>query len=297
MRITNLLSFNRFQDNLQSNMKKLAKFQHQLSTGKRVAKPSDDNVAFGTSRLIQETTRNNEQYQSNIKTGLSQARVVQGGLENMVDVLIDLKTTVINASTDSLDEIDRESLADKVASYKERIMDLANSKYGSMFVFGGTNTDTEPFSENATAPGEVADTSTNSALKIQASEISKIETTVTGKELRNTDAGDLFEIMQTVEAALRADDRQAVSDAQKDIETAISHVTGLAAGIGNNINRMEFLNDQFESSGIDLKADVSRLTDADFAEAITNFNKYETTYQAALSTHSRISQLSLLNYL
>lgn len=297
MRITQLLSFNRFQDNLQNNMEKLAKFQHQLSTGKQVIKPSDDNVAFGTSRLITETTRNNEQYQRNLKTGLSQSRVVQGGLENMVDVLIDLKTTVINASTDSLDDIDRESLADKVASYKERIVDLANSKYGSMYLFGGTNTDNEPFSENALAPGEVADTSTNTALKIQASEISRIETTITGTELRNTDAGDLFEIMQTVEDALRANDRQAVSDSQEDIETAIGHVTGLASGIGNNINRMEFLNDQFEARIIDLKADVSRLTDTDFAEAITNFNKYETTYQAALSTHSRVSQLSLLHYI
>lgn len=297
MRITQLLAFNRFQSNLENNMQKLAKFQHQLSSGKQVTKPSDDSVAFGTSRLLTETVRNSEQYQKNIKTGLSHSRIVQESLENMVDVLIDFKTTAINGSTDTLDEVDRESLADKVASFKERIVDLANNKYGNMYLFGGTNTDNEPFTENALAPGQVADTSTNSPLKIQASEISAIETTITGTELRNTAAGDLFEIMQTVEDALRANDRQAVSDAQADIESTINHVTGLASGIGNNINRLEFMDDQIEARVIDLKGDVSRMVDTDFAEAITNFNKYETTYQATMSVHSRTSQLSLLHYL
>lgn len=297
MRITQLLTFNGFQDQLKNNRQELAKFQEQLSTGKRVVRPSDDNVAFGNSRELQETMRKNEQYQKNIKTGLSHARSSQEALDGMIDILIDFKTTAINGSTDTLNAEDRENLANKVAGLKEKIVDLGNRKFSDTYLFGGTKSAEPPFSEDTAAPGGVADASTDQALKTRVSEITEIETTITGTELRDTSAGDLFEIMQTVEDALRANDRDAVSNAQGDIEDAVEHVTGLASKLGNNINRLDFISEQIESQSIDQEAEVSRMTDADYAETISNFKKHETSYQAALSVHSRISQMSLLNYI
>lgn len=297
MRITQLLTFNGFQDQLKNNRQQLAKFQEQLSTGKRVVRPSDDNVAFGNSRQLQETIRKNKQYQKNIKTGMSHARSSQEALDSMIDILIDFKTAAIQGSTDTLNDNDREILADKVAGLKKKIVSRANKKFNNTYLFGGTNSTEAPFSENNTAPGGVADTSTDRALKIRVSEITEIETTVTGNELRDTSAGDLFEVMQSVEDALRANDRDAVNNAQEDIDKVVEHVTGLASKLGNNINRMDYISEQIESQSISQEAEISRMTDADYAETIANFKKHETSYQAAMSVHSRISQMSLLNYI
>ncbi len=296
MRITQLLTHNGFQKQLQNNRQELAKYQEQLSTGKRVVRPSDDSVAFGTSRQLQETIRKNEQYQSNIKTGLSYARGSQEALNDMLDVLIDFKTTAINGSTDTLSASDRENLADKVASLKERIVEFGNSEFNDTYLFGGTKSATPPFSASG-GPGGVTDDSTNRPLKSRVSDIAEVETTITATELRNTDAGDLFEIMDTVEGVLRANDREAVNNALEDVDTTVEHVTGLASKIGNNINRLNFVDSQLKSHSIEQEGEVSRLTDADYAETITNFKKHETAYQAALSVHSRISQMSLLNYI
>lgn len=297
MRITQLLTFNGFQQQLKNNREALAEFQQQLATGKRVVKPSDDNVAFSTSRQLQEALRKNEQYQSNIKTGLSHARGTQDALDGMIDILIDFKSVAVQGATDSLDATDRERLADKVASLKDKIVDLGNTKFNDTYLFGGTNSATAPFSDDATAPGGVADTSTNRALKTRISGNSTIETTITGNELRTTSAGDLFGIMTSVEEALRANDQEQVSAALDKADEAVNHVTGLASKIGNDINRLDFVAGQLKSRAIEQKGEVSRLTDADYAKTITNFKKHETAYQAALAVHSRISQMSLLNYL
>jgi flagellar hook-associated protein 3 FlgL len=297
MRITQLSTFNGFQKKLQNNRQELAKFQEQLSTGKRVVRPSDDNVAFGTSRQLKEALRKNEQYQSNIKTGLSHARTTQEALDGMVDVLIDFKSTAVNGSTDTLNASDRESLADKVATLKDKMIDFGNSEFNGTYVFAGTNSADAPFTEDGAATGDVADTSNAKALKAKVSDTTEIETTVTGKTLRNTSAGDLFGIMQDVEDALRANDRTAVGDSLEDVNATVDHVTGLASRLGNNINRLNFVDSQLESRSIEQEGEVSRLTDADYAETITNFRKLETSYEAALSVHSRISQMTLLNYM
>lgn len=297
MRITQLLTFNNFQKKLQNNREQLAKFQEQLSTGKRVVRPSDDNVAFGTSRQIQEGLRKNEQYLRNINTGLSHARGTQEALDGMVDILVDFKTTAVNGSNDTLNAKDRENLANKVAGLKEKIVDLGNREFNDVFLFGGTNSSNKPFTLNGAATGGVADTSNSSPLRARISENSIIETSITGDQLRNTSAGDLFGIMQTVEDALRANDRDAVDAALSDVEETVDHVSGLASRIGNNINRMDFLSSQLESRSLEQEGEISRLTDADYAEVISNFKKHETSYQAALSVHSRISQMTLLNYM
>lgn len=297
MRITQLLTFNGFQETLKNNREKLAEFQERLSTGKRVVRPSDDNVAFGNSRQIEEAHRKNEQYQRNIGTGLSYARGTQESLDGMIDLLIDFKSVAVNAANDTLNTEDREILADKVAGLKKRIVDLGNRKFNDVFLFGGTNSDNKPFTIDSSATGGVADTSNSSALKAQISESSVLETTITGDELRNTAAGDLFGIMQNVEDALRANDRQAIENALSDVEETVSHVTGLASGIGININRMDFLSSQLESRALEQEGEISRLTDADYAETITQFKKQQNAYQAALSVHSRISQMSLLNHI
>jgi flagellin-like hook-associated protein FlgL len=103
--------------------------------------------------------------------------------------------------------------------------------------------------------------------------------------------------MKNVEDALRANDRNTVENALNDVDKAIDHVTGLASRIGSHANRLSFVNDQLESRGLEQKAEISRLTDTDFAKVITNFKKMEASYQAALAVHSRISQTTLLNYI
>ncbi|SMO58731.1 flagellar hook-associated protein FlgL [Fodinibius sediminis] len=297
MRITQQFLFNGLLKELSRNREMLAEFQDQLSTGKRVTKASDDGVAFGISRSLENVLRKNEQFKSNISTGLSQARSTQQSLQDMVDIMIDLQKVAVNGSTDTLAEDDRLSLADEVASFRDQMIDLANSKYNNTYLFAGTNSDTVPFTPDGTATGGVADSSTSQPLKIQLSSHATIETSITGSDLRDTDAGDLFEVFESVENALRNDDTTALKNTMGDIETATDHIIGLTSGIGSNINRMQFVTNQIESQSINQEAEISQLTDTDYAEAISNFQKHETTYNAALNVHARITQTSLLNYI
>ncbi|MDZ7771128.1 MAG: flagellin [Balneolaceae bacterium] len=297
MRITQNLIYNRLQGMLSRNREELAKYQQQLASGKAVIRASDGAVEFSTSRIIQEQIRKDGQYQSNINAGLRQARTVQESLDGMVDTLIDLKSTAVQGSNDSIDAPEREKLAEQVVNVRERLMDLGNVQFNGVHLFGGTNTENPVFSLNGAAAGGVEDVANSDALVTRISEHNEVKTSVTGTELRATGSGDLFAMVENVEDALRANDRTALNAELDNVESALDHVTKLASRIGSNINRLEFVHDKYESGIIEKEGEVSRLTDADYAEAISNFQKFETSYQAALSAHSRMTRNTLLNYL
>lgn len=297
MRITQLTTFNSMKRYLNDNREALAKYQQQLSSGKRVTKASDDSIAFTTSRLLENSMRKNEQYQSNISNGLTKARSAQEALDGMIDVLIDFKSIAVNAANDSLTDQNRENMADQVEGLKKKIVEMANSEFNGVHLFGGTKTEAAPFMIDDTATGGVSDTSNDKDLKTKITDTSNVAVSVTGNELRNTGSGDLFKVMQDMEDALRANDKAAINAELDSIDDSIDHVTNLTAVLGNNINRMDSISEHLEGQTIDQKGEVSRLTDTDFAEAISNVQKHETTYQAALSVHSRIIQTSLLDFL
>ncbi|HYW34262.1 MAG TPA: flagellar hook-associated protein FlgL [Balneolaceae bacterium] len=297
MRVTQLAAFKKLKQNLAKNREALAKYQQEVSTGKRVTKASDGSVAFATSRHIKNAMRKNQQYQSNINSGLSKAQTAESALNSMIDTLSNFKSTAISGATDTLTKQNRQNLADKVNGMKKRIVSLANTKFNGEYLFGGTNTSQKPFSLNSTATGGVSDTSNGKNLKTQISDISNVSVSVTGKALRNTSAGDLFSIMQNVETALRNNNPSAISNNLDAINKAYNHVTNLTSNIGNHINRLQFKKKQLKSQNINQKGDVSQLVDANIANVMMNVQKYEISYKAALSVHSRIIKTSLVNYL
>jgi flagellar hook-associated protein 3 FlgL len=295
MRITHLTTFNRLQQYLSKNRKALAKYQQRLITEKRVTKASDDSVAFSNSRHLENFIRRNEQYQSNISSGLSKARSAESALNKMQDILSDFKTLALGGATDTKDAHDRKLLANQVESMKKKLVDLANSKFSGTYLFSGTKTDETPFSINST--GDVNYAGNDNPLKTQISDISNVSVSVTGKDLRTTKAGDLFDIMNVVKTDLKNNDTKAIKNRLDDIDTAFNHVTSLSTDLGNHINQMKFLNDQNKSREIDQKGRVSQLIDTDYSNAILNMQKHEISYQAALEVHSKIANMSLMNYL
>jgi len=297
VRITQSQVFNTLLKETQKNSVKMSAIQNQLSTGKKVTKASDDSVSFTTSKLIEEEIRKNDQYKKNVESGLAKARSAQDALDGMIDVLIDFKEVTINGANETLSIDERTLLAKEVDSLKQSILDLANSDFNQTFLFGGTNTQSNPFFEDNAAIGGIADNSNASPLTVQISDNSMINVSISGDKLRNTPAGDLFELFTQVEDDLSNDDTNAINASLDNIDGAINHITGLATEHGNNINRMAHVNEQLEVENIDQKGEVSRLTDTNFAEAITGFQSAQTSFNAALAVQSQISQSSLLDFL
>lgn len=275
----------------------MGRLQSDLSSGKSVRFPSQDPVSFQRSRVIEDRIRKDEQYQSNISGGLRQARASQEALEEMVDRLIDIKTKVIEGASDSSDDQVRENMADEVASIRESLVYTLNLSSGDRYLFAGTNSAQKPFEFDAMAPGGVQNSSNATAPQALVADGVKIEISVSGTDLTNTAAGDTFEVIGDIEQALRDNDTAAINGMISDIDSVIEHTTLVTSRLGSNINRMEFMYEQYESSKIVKKADISELVDTDYAQAFSDLQRVQVAYESAMAVHTSMFNNTLLNYL
>lgn len=297
MRVTQNTLFRNLINDLNQNRSEVAKLQNELSSGKSVNKASDNSRNYVAGQMIQNSLDKMAQYQTNIQSGLQQANTAENALNGIINQLTKLKSIAVRGANGSIDATDRANLASEVASIKKTIIDQANVQSNDKYLFGGTNILQKPFYLNSSSPGGVGDNSNTTELTTQISNTSVISYSITGKQLRNTSAGDLFSIINNLQTALQNNNSSAVSSSLTDIGTALDHVTTLASNLGDTINRMNFTSNQFDQSKINQKGDLSNLVDTDFAQAMSRLQQYQIAYQAALVAHSKITQQTLANYL
>lgn len=297
MRITQKILFGNFMRDVNRNRSQLAAVQSDLSSGKTVRIPSQDPTAFQRSRIIEENIRKEEQYQGNISSGLRQGRMAQEALDETTDRLIDIKRILTQGASDSADTSVRENMAEEIAGIRDTLVFTLNQSYGDRYLFAGTNSADKPMVNDGSGPGGVTNNSNDTPPQVIVADGVKLDISITGSELRDTEAGDLFEIIGNIEQALRDDDGEQLSAMIDDIDSSIEHVTTVTSRLGNNINRMEYVFEQYESKKINQKADVSELVDTDYAQAFSELQRVQVAFESAMAVHSTMFGNSLLDYL
>lgn len=88
-----------------------------------------------------------------------------------------------------------------------------------------------------------------------------------------------------------------LSGSLQQIDQATDHFLGIRAQVGVRLATIDSVDAAREAFDIDLKSTLSDLRDLDYAEAMTRLNQRLVGLQAAQLSYSKISNLSLFNYL
>jgi len=297
MRVTQQLLFGNFMRDINKNRGEMGKIQSVLSSGKKVRMPSHGPVEFQRSRIIEENIRKEEQFQNNVSTGLRQSRMAQEALDETIDRLIEVKGKLVQGATGTSNSQVRETMAREIEGIRDTLVSTLNVSSGDRYLFAGTNSGILPFELDETEVGGVGNNSSNTNPKILAGDGVTLDISINGVELRDTGAGDLFGIIDNIITALDADDTVALNQLLPDADRAIEHVTNQASKLGTNINRMEFLFEQYESSKIAQHAEISNMVDTDYAQAFSDLQRNQIAYESAMAVHTTMFSNSLLDYL
>lgn len=128
MRISTAQIFNRSADNLTSTSNRLYELQQQLSTGKRVLKPSDDPLASTQiMKLTREVTKT-EQYQGNIDISRRRLSLEETTLDAVNDATLRVKELAIQANSGAVSDTDRGLIATELGELEKQLLGLLNTK-------------------------------------------------------------------------------------------------------------------------------------------------------------------------
>lgn len=143
MRITNSMISKNSMNNMNSNKAMVNSLNNQMSSQKKISRPSDDPVvAIRALRLRSNLSELNQYCDKNIPDAESWLDITESALVNMQTIISDIRTQCVNGSTGHLKAEDRNAILKNLQSLRKQLYGEGNADYAGQSVFTGYKTDT-----------------------------------------------------------------------------------------------------------------------------------------------------------
>ena len=306
MKISTTLYFDRATQQLGDVQGELAKTQEQLSTGKKIVKPSDSpDKASLVTRLDSELARQ-AGYQETLKTVNTRLQAEETTLTNTSDVLTRIKELAIQATSDSLAPADRQSIALEISSLKDQVLSLANTQdTNGNYLFSGSRVGSPAFAKDV--KGNVVYQGDESRMKVAVGDNRRMNLNMPGsdafvKVIRDDGKGNkvgigFFQALDDLANAVKSSDHSNMQRGIAEVDALQQGVSNATAQVGSDMKVVDMQNSVLDEVTLRLKTTKSDTEDLDYTAAITKMNKDQLSLEAAQSSFAKISQLSLFKYM
>jgi flagellar hook-associated protein 3 FlgL len=306
MKVSTNLYFDRASAQLGTVQSNLSKTQEQLSTGKQITKPSDEpDKASLVTRLESELARQ-ESYQQTLSSVEIKLSTQETALRNVSDVMYRIKELTVQANSDTMGELDRESIAVEIESLRDQVLSLANTQDTSgNFIFAGSRVTEPSFAPNG--QGLIDYQGDQSRMQVAVGDNRLMNVNRPGSDafvrvVRDDGKGGkvgvgFFQALGDLAKAVRTSDRAAMQRGIGEIDAMQQGVSEATAQIGADLNVVDAQKNVLDEVKLRLKTTLSAVQDLDYTEAITRMNRDQLALEAAQSSFAKISKLSLFNYL
>ena len=306
MKISTSLYFDRATQQLGGVQSRLTKVQEQLSTGLQIVKPSDapDKASLVT-RLESELARQSG-YQDTLKAVNVRLTAEETALKNTSDVMFRIKELAVQAANDTLGAQDRQSIALELGSLRDQILSLANSQDSNgNFLFSGSRAGEEAFSKDSS--GRIIYQGDHARMKVNVGDNRQMNLNLPGSDIftrvvRDDGKGgkvgvDFFQALDDLTQAVKTADRTKMQRGIGEIDTLQMGVSEGLGQIGADLSVVDMQTTVLDQVVLRLQTTRSDIEDLDYTEAITRMNKDQLALEAAQSSFSKISQMSLFKFL
>ncbi|MCS3704039.1 flagellin [Salinibacter ruber] len=292
----------------------ISRLREQISSGKRINRPSDDPSSFATAERMKTLGNQLARREESIASARTFVDRTQQELDGLADLFTRAREDGVRAADDTRSADDRAAIANELRSIKGEVVDRMNSTQDGEYIFAGNRTDTQPFG---------ADGSANDAAPINGSldaldgdrtrPIGKnqdLTINVDGKALAQYDTtagGDPETITGALDNLIKAVDPKDntpgpgtdpdISTALGEVEDALDHVISKGSEAGAIGRRLSTAQEQVEAASLEANERRSDAEDTDLATAISELQQRQTQLQAAFQATSSSQQTSLVNFL
>ena len=143
MRITTKVIQNNSLKNINTNKLLQDKLSQQMSTEKKVSRPSDDPiVAIRALRLRTNVNQVTQYYEKNVPDAESWLEVTESALSSMSEVVTDMIAQCNKGSNEKLTTSDRETILTALKALRDEVYSTGNADYAGRYIFTGYRTDT-----------------------------------------------------------------------------------------------------------------------------------------------------------
>lgn len=306
MKISTSFLFDRATDRMSTIQNKLATTQAQLAESKQILSPSDaPDQAAAIQRLKGEVQRQ-ESHQRTLEVAMRRYSVEETALSASNDLLIRMKELGLQAANDTLAPDDRQAIGLEMQALRDQLMSLGNTRDDSgNYLFSGTRVNTPAFAQDAL--GRVKYQGDQTQTRIPAGVERTVQFTRAGTDVfsrvvrenpdKSTTSVGFFDALDQMIQAVNTSNTDKIQRGIGDITQMHNNLILTQAQNGSDQAVLQSQLDVLGETALRLKSTLSEIEDLDYAEAVTRMNKEMMSLEAAMGSFSKISGLSLFDYI
>lgn len=307
MRITSANAFETSLSNLQRRQQALSQSQEQLTSGKRVRRPSDDPAAAAAAERALAAVSRSEAQMRALDTSRNAMQMSESALGHAGELMQQARELLVSAGNGSRTDQDRQAIAQAMRGLRDDLLAVSNRSDGAgRYLFGGQGADSQPLLDS---PGGVAYNAASGQLLAASGEASPLSIDGQAAWLQAPNPANpgsplsVFDVLDRVVGELLTPGRtsaqisQTVSSGMGDIDTTANNLSAWRARTGEALRRIDGIEERLSQTKLDAQRDRSEAEDLDMLQAISDFQNRQTGYDAALKAYSTVQQMSLLQYL
>jgi flagellar hook-associated protein 3 FlgL len=298
-RVTERLLVDKLLSNIQTNDRRFERLQEEVATGRRIVRPSDDPTGTVTSLVLRSKDGENAQAQKNIDLAEGWLNSTDTALQDLSGIVQRVRELVVQGANETLSQQEHAALASEVDQLIEHTMQIANTRFGDRYIFGGNSTRAQPFTFQYGPDGV-----TKTGWTYGGDDGQIVRHVAPGVKMSiNTPGSDvfpqLFDALIGVRDDLKANDADSLSLNRLDeLEKVHDDVLdALLSQVGSKGARLDLTKKQLSASRLNDSEVLSQIEDTDMSEAIVRLNAQQAALQASLATGARVIQPTLIDFL
>jgi flagellar hook-associated protein 3 FlgL len=303
MRITDRLLVDKVLGNLQRNESRLANLQDQVSTGRRISKASDDPTGAVRSLTLRSNDDETQQDQLNLDLADGWLSATDTALQDVSDIMQRTRELTVQGANETLSAQETSALSTEIDQLLSHVMQLANTRSGDRYIFGGFNTKSQSF-DFLDANGQVTTTAGAAVSWQYNGDNGDITRAVApGVNLGINITGDrvfpqVFDALIGVRDDLKFRNQQSLSEVRLDeLDAVHDDVLNALGEVGAKGSRLDITKRQLSATHLNDTDLISKTEDVDMTDAIINLSAQQAALQAALATGARVITPKLMDFL
>ncbi|MGM0987959.1 MAG: flagellar hook-associated protein FlgL [Pseudomonadota bacterium] len=175
MRVSSVTMYEQSISSMNRQQNDFLDVSQQIASGRRVVNPSDDPQAASRAVGVDQSMAITQQFADSRVSARNALSQTESVLNSVSDAVTSAKTLMVQASSDTLSDADRESVASELRGIYETVIGQANATDGNgRYLFGGYQDSSEPYVRETDGSVDYAGDSQAREQRIDASRLMKV---------------------------------------------------------------------------------------------------------------------------
>lgn len=269
------------------NESRVGELSNEMSSGLRVAKPSDDPSAWLSAQRDRVRAALNDGTSEAISTGHDQLVASDGALSTLSGLISKARELAVEGSNDTQNASSRAAIGTELDSLFQTAVSTANTVGANgEYLLGGTTSLTQPF--DTTTGAYTGDAVTRG---VNTDTVSTQIATVAGSSLTASSGVDILPLLKTLAAAMNSNNITAIRSSLTGLDTAVKQLAQLRGQTGGRMAVLESAKTAHADLATRISASIAHTVEADSVATATDLAKASTALSVSQAVTSHVLQL------